>query len=97
MAEVVDREGIVRPPDVLKVGNLEDRSGRISADWADDPETLAAINAADATKTAGLNAMIKDRLRLLVQQLEGLPLMRGETDKVVEKLMKVLPRSAPDT
>lgn len=95
VAQVVEAEGIVRPPDVLQIGNLDDRSGKVREAWSDDPTMFGAIWDKDSAKTDDINRMIRERLRLLVEQLEGLPLMHGETDKIVQKLLRVVPRAAP--
>lgn len=95
VAHVIDDEGMIRPPDVLRIGNLKDRVEKISGAWSDDPEMYNAIWDRDIAKTDDINRMIRERLRLLVNQLEGLPLVRGKTDNVVEKLLRVIPRVAP--
>lgn len=94
---VIDEEGMVRPPDVLKIGNLEDRVQKVNANWSDDPVMFGAIWKKDQAKSDDINQMIRDRLRLLVEQLESLPLMRGDTEEIVKKLLRVVPRTAPPT
>lgn len=95
VAGVVEAEGIIRPPDVLKIGNLEDRSVAVNGAWSDDPVMFGAIWKKDSEKTDDINRMIRSRLSLLVQQLSELPLMRGDTGKIVEKLLRVIPNAAP--
>lgn len=96
VAAVVDAEGFVRPPDVLQLGNLEDRARTVEAAWSDDPTMFNAIWDKDAAKGADITRMVRDRLGLLARQLAGLPLTRGETRQVVEKLTRVMPRAVPN-
>jgi hypothetical protein len=96
VSHAIDHEGIVRPPDVLQIGNLEDKAIKLNAAWSDDPDMLKTIWDGDTAKTNDINRMIKERLRLLIQQLEGLPLLHGDTGGIVEKLLRVIPRAVPN-
>lgn len=88
---VLRREGIVNPPDVLKLGVLD--SGVVTGlpgEFSDDPEMFAAIYEFENAKTAAINSYIKDQLQTLAEQLEALPLQSGNTRDVVDRVLQNL-------
>jgi hypothetical protein len=81
---VLEEEGIVRPPDVLRAAAHDpDRMARVMGEFADDPAMFDAINAAETAKTADINAEIRARLRLMIDQLARL--YRSTVAEVVEE------------
>lgn len=94
VGHAVAEEGILDPPDVLRLAGPPGRAARAAAAWADDPALAAEIVARDAAKGAAITRGVRDRLRLLTRQLEALSLARGDTAEIVEKLLRVVPRAA---
>lgn len=91
VAAVVDQEGLVDPPDVLRLGRTDPGPGTGAAAWSDDPVMFNAIWDRNRERSADVRRVVRDRLVLLVRQLEALPLARGDTTGVLEKLRRVVP------
>jgi len=91
IGEVTRMEGIINPPDVLRIATRGDNHlGRVQADLADDPELSAAVWSVEASKTQDINDLVKGRLSLLVDQLESLRLVHGDTAGIVPQARKLL-------
>lgn len=83
---VLDKEGLINAPDVLKIAL---RSARISPsieDFSDDPEMFSAVYALEEGKNEDINQAIKLKLQLLIAQLGALNLENGNTAEVVAML-----------
>jgi hypothetical protein len=90
ISESLDAEGILTPPDVLRIaiknsGLVE----RVNYEFSDDPEMLAGIWSTEREKTDHINQTIRGRMRLLLEQLKGLRLKNG-TVEVAGKLLAKL-------
>lgn len=73
LGKVLDREGIVNPPDVLRLGDHDpDRMGKILGDFSDDPDMFQAIGQVASEKADSITNELLARLRLLVAQLARL-------------------------
>lgn len=86
----LDAEGIINPPDILRIAL---RSANVSTsldDFSDDPAMFNAIYDLEASKTGDINATIKDRTITLYNQLAALKLQNGSTAKVLAALQKVM-------
>lgn len=86
----LDAEGIINPPDILRIAL---RSANVSTsldDFSDDPAMFNAIYDLEASKTGEINATIKDRTVTLYNQLAALKLQNGTTEKVLAALQKVM-------
>jgi len=86
----LDAEGIINPPDILRIAL---RSANVSTsldDFSDDPAMFNAIYDLEASKTGEINATIKDRTITLYNQLAALKLQNGSTEKVLAALQKVM-------
>lgn len=86
----LDAEGIINPPDILRIAL---RSANVSTsldDFSDDPAMFNAIYDLEASKTGEINATIKDRTVTLYNQLAALKLQNGSTEKVLAALQKVM-------
>lgn len=94
LSHILHDEGILTPPDVLKLA-LHDHTlvDRVRYDFADDPELFNAIFDAEASKTDEINQFVRGRLRRLLTTLESLPLQRGQADQLARKLLETLPSS----
>ena len=97
VGEVLADEGILSPPDVLKIGHFN-RSimQTLDSTYSDDAELLSGIMQAQQNKTEDINEFIKKRLRALVDQLEILPLKNGQVKQVAEMMLKALPEPTQD-
>jgi len=74
IGEAVKAEGIIQPPDVLRLGILgrEDLWQQIQEEFSDDPEMFNAIYDLEAGKTEEINNMVKARLQQLMAQLRAI-------------------------
>lgn len=88
----VKEEGILSPPDVLRIADLDKEvERRVRYDFTDDPVMFEAIFTNEADKTKEINEFIKKRLRALVTQLSSLHLKNGSVEQIAEKMLKALP------
>ena len=91
VGKVLDDEGILVAPDVLRIG-LRDRdlADHVRYNFSDDPEMFSAIHGMEKSKTDAINHLVKGRLRALFQQLGTIQLKNAETAKVRLLLHKML-------
>lgn len=94
---VLDAEGIINPPDILRIALRDlDLAARVN-DFADDPEMFDAIYDLETEKTEAINGVIRSNLQHLAQQLGALPLRNGTTQGVVEQMLQSFGnRSSPE-
>jgi hypothetical protein len=92
LSKAMDDEGIVNPPDVLRIAEHDpDRMARIAGDFSDDPAMFAAIVEAEDARSRGITLELKARLHRLFQQLARL----YETDvPTVFKEFELSPKAA---
>ncbi len=94
---ILDEEGILTPPDVLKIA---DRAGdvmnRVSYEFSDDPEMFSAIQSVESDRTNAVNHFVRSRLQSLLHQLQSLPLKTGKTEFVRQVLEKLPASNKPD-
>lgn len=83
---VLDSEGIINPPDILRVALRAARVSPTIEDFSDDPTMFNAIYDLEAGKTADINQSIRLQTELLIAQLAALNLQNGNTQQVVEIL-----------
>ena len=83
---VLDSEGIINPPDILRVALRAARVSPSIEDFSDDPTMFNAIYDLEAGKTEDINQSIRLKTELLVAQLGALNLQNGNTQQVVEIL-----------
>lgn len=89
---VLDQEGIINPPDILRIALRHANVSTSLDDFSDDPEMFNAIYDMEAGKTAEINQSIKDRTEILANQLAMLPLENGSAKEVAEVLQSSLRR-----
>lgn len=90
-------EGIMQPPDVLQLGILpEDVWSRVQAAFSDDPTMFRMIHDVEKQKTDEINAMVKDRLRVILYTLDDLPLSSGHATDSVKKMLEAIKREEKD-
>lgn len=92
---VLRDEGFVTPPDVLRIAVGGDFSADVRYNFADDPAMFSAIYAVQRDRTAEVEAVIRDGLLELRQQLAALPVSGGSTAEVVERIGRVLAATGP--
>lgn len=92
VGHVLDMEGIITPPDVLRIGirSKPNTDLDVSSDWSDDPEMFAAIRSRDKDRGDDLRALLRERLSMLLRELESLPLVHGQTAQLVQRLAQTL-------
>jgi hypothetical protein len=91
IGEMTKREGLINPPDILRIGTRNDDAlSRVQAGFTDDPTMFGAIFEIEQGQTDEINEMVKGRLRMLVQQLESLDLKNGDTADIAKSFARVL-------
>lgn len=83
----LDREGILNPPDILRIALRAARVAPSIQDFSDDPEMFNAVYDLEAGKTEDINRTIVLRTKLLAAQLSALHLQNGNAKKVAETLL----------
>lgn len=83
----LDVEGIIVPPDILKIAlRNKDHVALAGSNYSDDPDLYSAIWKNEKEKTDEINTIVKERISLLISQLEQLQLVNGSTDNIVERI-----------
>jgi hypothetical protein len=90
IGHVLDDEGILDPPDVLKIaergqGHAAART-RASSVLSANPRISAAVRQIQEAKTGELEEIVRDGLRRLVDQMTGLRLGNGDAAGLLDKL-----------
>jgi hypothetical protein len=88
IGSVLDSEGIINAPDILRVALRAARVSPSIQDFSDDPEMFNAVYDVEAGKTEDINQSIRLKTGLLIKQLAALDLQNGNTKSVVELLQK---------
>ncbi len=87
---VLKEEGFVTPPDILRIALGGDSGRQVDNDYGSDPETHAAIRAAQKQKTDEVEGAVKAMLAGLLEQLKTLPLSNGSTADLTQKIATVI-------
>lgn len=82
----LDREGIINPPDILRLALERASIASNIEDFSDDPEMFSAVYALEQGKTEDINRAIKLRTQLLIAQFRALKLDNGKTEELVSIL-----------
>ena len=93
---VLRDEGYVTPPDVLKIAIDGDFSDRVRFNFSDDPEMFEGIYAVQQGKTQEVEAVLRDCLLGLSQQLELLPVREGSTAEFQDRIRQMLKLNEPE-
>ena len=83
---VLDAEGILNAPDVLRIALRKTRVSPSMDDFSDDPEMFAAIYDVEANKTDEINRTLRTKTKILAAQLAALNLTNGNTQQVAKML-----------
>ena len=80
---VLDAEGIVHPPAILRLAaNLENEQ-RVDGGFSDDPEMFSMVYEYERSKTDDIDNIVKNGLIALNQQLSSVNLTHGNTRDAV--------------
>lgn len=91
IGKVLDQEGIIRPPDILRLGTRSgDLAAKVHSDFSDDPEMFSAIYQREEEKTGEINDLVRGNLSLLTRQLGSLRLSNGDAAGLAAILSKNL-------
>ena len=92
IGEVLDREGIINPPDVLRIALRGDEGllHNVPEAFSDDPVIYEAIYKFEQDKTNEIVQILQSNIRQLVAQLERLPLVNGDAKDALNQLLKVM-------
>lgn len=91
IGQALNQEGIINPPDILRIAVREnDPSRMVAGEYSDDPEMFNSIYDFETGKTEEINQTVRANLRRLIQQLESLPLRSGNTTGAVQQMLQSL-------
>lgn len=88
MGAVLDSEGLINAPDVLRIALRKARVSPSIEDFSDDPAMFNAVYDLENGKTADINNTMVAKTQLLAAQLAALKLDNGNTKEVAEMLQK---------
>jgi hypothetical protein len=89
---VLDQEGIINAPDVLRIALRRANVSDAANQFADDPEMFAAIYDVEAGKTEEINKIVQQKAIMLIAQLQAVQLVNGTTEHVTKTLSESLNR-----
>jgi len=96
--ETLKDEGILDPPDILKLGaGSSELLKKVQFDFSDDPEMFSSIWEFEKAKTDDINELIRERLLAMLMQIKSLPLKNPKAIGVITKMIGVLERQGQDT
>lgn len=94
IGEVLSSEGIMNPPDVLRIATRDHTlTSRVNYDYSDDPDMFSGIVQMENSKTDDINHVINGRLKGLLVQLSTLPLRNGDAINMAVKMLAKLPKN----
>jgi len=90
--QAVQAEGIMVPPDILRLELVDAKQlwDQIQTSFSDDPAMFTAIYDIARDKTETINKLVKDKLRLLLAQLDSLELLHGNPRDAIKKMLAQL-------
>lgn len=83
---VLDREGLINPPDILRIALRQARVSPSIDDFSDDPTMFNAVYDLEEGKRADIENTIRMRTKMLAAQFKALKLENGQVDKIVKML-----------
>jgi hypothetical protein len=83
---VLDSEGIITAPDILRIALRAARVSPSITDFSDDPTMFNAVYDLEAGKTEDINQSVRLKTDLLIKQMAALDLKNGNTEYVVKML-----------
>jgi len=88
VGSVLDAEGIVTAPDVLRIAVRSSPDFDLGL-FADDPEMAGAIASMENSKTEDINQLILAGIKTIAEQLQRLPLQNGKADNILQKMQQM--------
>jgi len=85
---VLDSEGLINPPDILRIALRQSRVAPSIQDFSDDPAMFNAVYDLEEGKQQDINQTIRLKTKLLAAQLNALSLQNGTAKAVVKMLEK---------
>lgn len=89
---VLDQEGIINAPDVLKIALRVANVSDAADEFSDDPAMFNAVYEVEAGKSAEIDNIMRMKMQMLLGQLQALQLKNGSTGAVVKTLAASLAR-----
>lgn len=90
IGEALHRDGLVKAPDVLRLGTRGNAEATMRSDFDDDPEMYGALWKVQQGRGDDLKTMVKTNLREMAMQLQLLPLENGELkQETLQQLQQV--------
>lgn len=90
---VLDSEGIINAPDVLKIALRRSNVSNAADEFSDDPDMFSAIYEVEAEKADDINRAIIEKTTMLAEQLSAVQLANGATAGVANMLMRSIKKS----
>lgn len=89
---VLDSEGIMTAPDVLRIAVRSSPDFDLGA-FAEDPELGGAITQFENSKSEEINQLIMTGMQKMMSQLQELPLENGSADNILQKIQSLFTSS----
>ena len=87
--KVLQIEGVIDPPDVLRLGMKASVADKVRADYSDDPEMFSAIWDVQQGHNDDLKKMLQGNLNELAIQLQLLPMQQGKKDSLIQQVQQM--------
>jgi hypothetical protein len=87
---VLDQEGIINAPDVLQIALRKANVSDAANQFSDDPEMFNAVYDVEAGKSAEIDSIITEKVKMLLGQLRAIQLKNGNTMTVAKTLEQSL-------
>lgn len=83
---MLDREGLINPPDILRIALRQARVSPAIEDFSDDPTMFNAVYDLEEGKREDIEQTVRMRTKLMAAQFRALKLKTGAVDQVVKML-----------
>lgn len=83
---MLDREGLINPPDILRIALRQARVSPSIEDFSDDPTMFNAVYDLEEGKRQDIEQTVRMRTKLMAAQFRALKLKTGAVDQVVKML-----------
>lgn len=89
IGSVVDAEGMINPPDILRIALRKANVSPDIGDFSDDPEMFNAVYDLEEGKKEDINQAIILRTNMLAEQFAALKLLNGQTEGIANTLRQM--------
>jgi len=97
IGHIMSENGIVDPPDVLRIAMQDVPMEDPLAISADDPEMYSAFFHKQQDESKLIKQLLQIQIKELLQQLEGLTLKHGSTDEIRKGLVNIFKKTSSET